>query len=82
MKRTKSGEKEKKGVVISLTDVYEVTFLKDTTYHKKSDKKLVSLPLAKKLSEQKKVSLSEEAKAKVKELNGEIEKISDSNSDK
>ncbi|MBB4036563.1 hypothetical protein GGR21_002469 [Dysgonomonas hofstadii] len=78
MKRTnKNTQKDRKGIVMSLSDVYEVTFTKNTTYHKKGDKKLVSLPIAMKLSDQGKVKLDEATTQKVKELKEGIKEVTE-----
>lgn len=77
MKRTnKNTTDEKAGIILSLSDVYEVTFKKDTKYHKKGEKKFVSLPVAMKLEDQGKVSLDQVTASKVKELKEEIKKLS------
>lgn len=73
MKRLKQvAEDTKKGVVISLSDVVEVTYTKDTSFHKKGDKRLVSLPLALKFKWQGKISMNEDALKEVKELESSI----------
>ncbi|SHF49815.1 hypothetical protein [Dysgonomonas macrotermitis] len=67
-----SKENEAKGINISLSDVVEVTFVKDTSFHKKGDKKYVSLPIASKLKAQGKVKIEGEAAAQVESLEKKI----------
>lgn len=69
MKRTiQSNQENAKGVVISLSDVIEVTFKENTAYHRKGDKKLVSIPIAHKLYKQGKVTMSKSAEEEIKKL--------------
>lgn len=69
MKRSEKSIKESKpGIVISLSDVYEVEFKYSTAFHKAGEKKLVSLPIAHKFWKQGKVSLKGEVLSKVEEL--------------
>lgn len=60
MKREKKKIEEKKSYKFPLSDVFEVTFLKDTNYHKAGDKKLVSLSVAIKFVNDGKVSITQD----------------------
>lgn len=73
MKRPiKSKDEDNKGIMMSLSDVVEVTFLKDTNHHKKGDKKYVSVPIASKLKAQGKVKLEAEGALQVETLDKKI----------
>lgn len=72
MKRTRSQKEERRGIKISLSDVFEVSFKVDTNYHKQGDIKLVSLPIAHKLWKQGKVVVKGDALDEVKELDSKI----------
>lgn len=72
MKRTRSKAEEKRGIKMSLSDVYEVVFKVSTKYHDAGDTKLVSLPIAHKLWKEGKVTLKGDALEKVKELDAKI----------
>ncbi|MDD6210507.1 MAG: hypothetical protein PUB21_07885 [Bacteroidales bacterium] len=60
MKRERQRKDDKKGYVISLSEVYEVEYTKDCYCHKKGDKDLVSLPVAIKLINVGKVKKTDE----------------------
>lgn len=72
MKRTRKSQDTKAGIIISLSDVYEVEFVRATQYHKVGDKKEVSLPLAAKFYTDGKVKMSKNDEATIKEFIGKI----------
>lgn len=76
MKRGEEREKDVKGYMISLSDVYEVEFKQTTNFHTKGDKILVSLPIAIKFINEGKVDMTAEILEAVK-ANGMDELINE-----
>ena len=67
MKRGQSKESESKSYMLSLSDVFEVTFNQTTKYHSKGEMKEVSLPVAIKFINDNKVSMTDEILSSIKE---------------
>lgn len=67
-----STAKDAQGIMLNLSEVVEVVFAKDTTHHKKGDKKYVSLPIASKLKAQGKVKIEGEGAVQVETLENKI----------
>ena len=67
MKRGQSKESESKSYMLSLSDVFEVTFNQTTKYHQKGEMKEVSLPVAIQFINDNKVSITDEILSVIKE---------------
>ena len=67
MKRGQSKESESKSYMLSLSDVFEVTFNQTTKYHQKGEMKEVSLPVAIQFINDNKVSMTDEILSVIKE---------------
>lgn len=67
MKRGQSKESESKSYMLSLSDVFEVTFIQTTKYHSKGEMKEVSLPVAIQFINDNKVDMTDEILSVIKE---------------
>ena len=67
MKRGQSKESESKSYMLSLWDVFEVTFNQTTKYHQKGEMKEVSLPIAIQFINDNKVDMTDEIISVIKE---------------
>ena len=62
MKRNIKKESDSSGILLNLSEVVTVVFLKKTKYHEKDEEKQVSIPIAHKWEKMKKVSIKKEDK--------------------